>query len=134
MDLARIVNAVEAGTLTVVEAVPLPANATADLFEALRSDTTRTTPDTVILSASTAVDDELDDAAVAVLSAALARLVAAPISRRAAAAITPNAASAGTVGVPPLRALDNAFRRLVSDAARGTVAIGGDTTRAAAAG
>ena len=49
--LARIVNAVETGTVTVVEAVPGPLNANADLPEALRSETTR--PEPVIFSAST---------------------------------------------------------------------------------
>jgi hypothetical protein len=91
--LARIVNAVDAGTLTVADADPLPTNTNADLLEAFRSETTRTAlfDDTAIISASTdgvVVDDV---AAVAVFLVAAAGVTAAPSSRRAPSAPRPKA-------------------------------------------
>ena len=127
LAFARIVNAVEAATLTVVDAVPPPTNANADSPEALRSATTRPDPagDTTIFSASTL--------GVVVLDVAVAPTAdrTGAASRRTAPSTS---ASAASTGVPPPRASESEARKSPTDVAGDTLAIGGDATRTAGTG
>ena len=144
--LARIISWVEAGRVTVAEAVPGPLSTTAYPPEALRSATTFPAPETVIAwAAADVVDDDVVVAAFAVDAVAAALVAAAagtPITaalevRRAVPTISASDVSAGTVGAFPDIASDSEARTLVTAlvmdalAAAGgaTVAVGGLTAR-----
>jgi hypothetical protein len=129
----RIVSTAALGSVIVVDTEALPRNATAYPPEALGSATTLVEPDLVIAAAWTTV---VPAAGSDVVVAAGAPRGFAPddgaIPRRA----TPNrravAASAGVAGMPPFSALSKEVSTLVVAAGIGTVAMGGDTTRASA--
>jgi len=129
---ARIVSAVDAGRVTVLDAVALPVNFTAYPPEAVRSETTlpAVVGATVIRSASTVVVLLLVVVAAATGAAEPLRSNCSPVarSRRAVPSISASAASAGAAGVGPVSASEIEDSTVLNVVSIDAVAIGGDTT------
>ena len=127
--LARMTKPVDAGSDTVVDAVPAEVNASACPPEALLSETIRPEPDRVIVSDWTDVVVEVALAValpVALLLAVTGTDMAASLSRRAENSPTAARVSAGSVGVLSAPAPDENARALAIAGAIDVGATGGE--------